>query len=377
MTGLNMKQSLLRLLVCASILSGRAGMAQPFRTCDTQVTLDTNVVPVVAAGGPESRASSEDLQGHWGKVVEGFQLSLRFVTNTFMAGGPVVAYAFLRNVTKQWLEYVVDTGKPCPGCDFRVWDSHGRELPARNWRSGGWGSARTHNLQPLVQDRYWIRLDKAFHLHGPSEYRVCARAFAVARDGTNTVEITSGTAVIGITTEQDDASTWGPVTNNAQMSISVVQPGSVSGRLIVIGGGTNPMGGYVTNPITVKRELKPREPFNLWVRIRNLSTNEALWYFRARAPNTEESVGLACVVVSPSGKDVSPKKHTDGGSGAFGGVDPGKTTEFEFALSQLCKLEEMGTYKITAKRAVDVVGKSGRGFVLTSNTLCVRVVPAE
>jgi hypothetical protein len=63
---------------------------------------------------------------------------------------------------------------------------------------------------------------------------------------------------------------------------------------------------------------------------------------------------------------------------------PNETAEFEFPLSellggnvvplnQLCKLEEIGTYKITARKLIDA--KGGKEFMLTSNTLYVSVVP--
>ena len=99
---------------------------------------------------------------------------------------------------------------------------------------------------------------------------------------------------------------WGLVTNNAQIAISVTSPWSHTFRV----GDAN----TVQTPYSVKSEVKAGEPFSLLVRIRNLSTNQTLSVFNA-APNTDVKIGLACVVISPSGKDVSPARTIVGGSG--------------------------------------------------------------
>ncbi len=182
--------------------------------------------------------------------------------------------------------------------------------------------------------------------------------------------------------------TWGPVTNNAQIAISVVRPGSHFVRNVPVDGGTN---GYQVPPVVEgeKSEIKVEQPFSMLVRLRNLSTNET-FYIGCQGVIPDEDRGLACVVISPSGRDVSPSMATNydkpillpGHSfGATAG--PNETAKFEFPLSellggnlvplsQLCKLEEIGTYKITARKRIDV--KGGKAFVLTSNTLSVSVV---
>lgn len=98
-------------------------------------------------------------------------------------------------------------------------------------------------------------------------------------------------------------------------------------------------------------------------------------FYNAIQANTDAKAGLACVVISPSGKDVSPLYTFGGGSGAIATAEPNQTMQFEFALSQLCKLEEIGTYKITASKRT--FGNADKAFVLTSNTLCVSVVPGK
>jgi hypothetical protein len=185
------------------------------------------------------------------------------------------------------------------------------------------------------------------------------------------------------------ASAWGPVTNKVQMAISIVRPGTHFVRNFSVDGGTN---GYQVPPVVEgeKSEIKVGQPFSMLVRLRNLSTNDT-FYIGCQGVIPDEDRGLACVVISPSGRDVSPSMATNydkpillpGHSfGATAG--PNETAEFEFPLSellggnvvplnQLCKLEEIGTYKITARKLIDA--KGGKEFMLTSNTLYVSVVP--
>jgi hypothetical protein len=180
----------------------------------------------------------------------------------------------------------------------------------------------------------------------------------------------------------EPANTWGPVTNDAQMAISVVSPGSLMlSKKFIVPGGTNKLGGATTLPVAAKSELKAGEPFSLLVRIRNLSTYKTVTFACWGAcPGAKD--GLACVVISPSGKDISPRVATNSsgpffraGSVEFVVAQPNETAEFEFPLSQLCKLDEIGTYRITAKKSS--YAKAEEAFVLTSNTLSVSVVPDE
>jgi hypothetical protein len=168
---------------------------------------------------------------------------------------------------------------------------------------------------------------------------------------------------------------WGPVTNNVQMAINVVPPGSHFVRNFAVDGGTN---AYKVPPVVEgeKSEVKVGQPFSLLVRIRNLSTNETFTFlYGAMFPDAEW--GLVCIVVSPSGKDVSPSANSprEPWSGRTAIARPGQTTEFEFPLSELCKLEEIGTYKITVRKSTFAIRKGEKGIVLTSNTLSVSVVP--
>ena len=54
-----------------------------------------------ATNSPESRPADQDLEGHWGQATNGFQLSLRFETETFTNGELIVAVTLMRNITNQ------------------------------------------------------------------------------------------------------------------------------------------------------------------------------------------------------------------------------------------------------------------------------------
>lgn len=141
---------------------------------------------------------------------------------------------------------------------------------------------------------------------------------------------------------------WGPVTNGAQMSITIA-------------GGKN--------------HIKTGEAFRLTVRIRNISTNEVLSFYNAARPNADITDGLACVVISPSGQDISPVTEAAslGGSGGFANARPGRSIQYEFPLSQLCRLQEIGTYKIMARKRTITATHAKNAVVLTSNIVSLSV----
>src|SRR5205823_1579090 len=96
----------------------------------------------------------------------------------------------------------------------------------------------------------------------------------------------------------------------------------------------------------------------------------------------EADPSFSFIVVSPAGEDVSPKapQINLSSSGDFIRLDPGQSTEVKFNLSQFCKFEEMGSYRIVAKRLISYwPGKSNKvrnGFQLVSNPLSVSIFSA-
>src|SRR5690242_4912056 len=53
----------------------------------------------------ESRPATEDLEGHWGDLTEGFLLSVRFEKDSAQAGEPVVATIIIRNAAEKNVYY--------------------------------------------------------------------------------------------------------------------------------------------------------------------------------------------------------------------------------------------------------------------------------
>ena len=54
----------------------------------------------------ECRPASEDSEGHWGPVTNGFQLSLRFAKEVYSNGEPVAATILVRNVSGVRQQYM-------------------------------------------------------------------------------------------------------------------------------------------------------------------------------------------------------------------------------------------------------------------------------
>jgi hypothetical protein len=78
-----------------------------------------------------------------------------------------------------------------------------------------------------------------------------------------------------------------------------------------------------------------------------------VYLYNALAVNADPLMGVFCVVISPSGKDISPNPRTFWhGSAAHIILPPNQIKEFEFNLSQLCNFDETGTYKIIAKKTI-------------------------
>lgn len=140
--------------------------------------------------------------------------------------------------------------------------------------------------------------------------------------------------------------------------------------------------GVVTNGIQMSIDLKgnsekvtTNEPVILLIRYRNVSTNETVTVYNLKAVALDATYSF--VVVSPSGKDISPSLPKSlAGSGVNYSVAPNQTKEFEISLSQLCKFDEPGTYTITTKKMVFSDPKK-KWFMVVSNPLKVSVVAGK
>jgi hypothetical protein len=165
---------------------------------------------------------------------------------------------------------------------------------------------------------------------------------------------------------------WGSMTNKLQMAISIIPPNSKA--IKKLGPETN----YIQSlrPHGYTNEIRVNEAFSLLVRIKNSSTNEAYSSYVTIDANPDLRSGLACTVISPSGKDMSPHPaatHTTFFSGSFIVVSPQQIGEFEFKLSDLCRLSEAGIYTITAKKEFRASEVTNRFFTVLSNPLKVSV----
>jgi hypothetical protein len=136
---------------------------------------------------------------------------------------------------------------------------------------------------------------------------------------------------------------WGTITNGIQMSIA-------------LDGGD--------------RIIETNEQFRLSVQIKNLGSLGA-WSYLLGRPTSNPSDGLHCIVISPSGKDVSPNvKFAPGiGSGRFVSLPPNGADRFNFNLSSICKFDEVGTYRITAEKTIS---QGEKWWTVVSNPLLVR-----
>ncbi len=152
-------------------------------------------------------------------------------------------------------------------------------------------------------------------------------------------------AVCQAFSEDVKAHPWGAMTNSVQMSISLRDDG---------------------------KEVKIGQPLALMMRIKSLSTNET--FTLVLLNEIERDPGFSFIIVSPSGRDISPKPSIGSGSGHIGALAPGQTVELKFDLASICRFDEVGTYKIIAKREV-LAARRNRVFEVVSNPLGVPVVP--
>ncbi len=119
------------------------------------------------------------------------------------------------------------------------------------------------------------------------------------------------------------------------------------------------------------RGEREKQPVELTVRYRNVSTNETIFIHKFLA--TAVDVTYSFHVISPTGKDISPvPPKWSSGSGADYPVAPGCIKAFEINLSELCKFDEIGAYKVIVKKMVLRSNRSG-WFTVVSNALTIDV----
>jgi len=157
--------------------------------------------------------------------------------------------------------------------------------------------------------------------------------------------------VVVMQTFASDSSTndWGAVTNNLQMSVML---------------GDN------------KAEIRAGQSLGLIVRIKNVSTNET--FHLIEIGQLIDDMNYSFTIVFPSGKSVSPERpKAQIGSDVGSNIGSSEIYEREFDLNKLCRLDEIGTYKITVQRMMQgAVGtEEVRGNVVTVKTFTVTSNP--
>jgi hypothetical protein len=137
---------------------------------------------------------------------------------------------------------------------------------------------------------------------------------------------------------------WGAMTNNVQMAISL-------------------KGG--------QKEIKTNQPLVLLIQIKNRSEKDNFVIYRRNW--IEGDPGFSFAVLTPSGKDISPKPVVGGGSGMLATLAPSRTMEIEINLGARCRFSEAGSYRVVAKREV-LDPRTKQAFRVVSNELQVPVV---
>lgn len=142
---------------------------------------------------PESRSAEFDPEGHWGRVVSGFQLSLRFSTNTFTAGQTIEATVLLRNVTTNTL---IVLGPHPAFIEFKVVDERNNVVQPVSRLVSVSGPVRLA-LPSHRQLAYQLQLNQMFNL-GPGKYAVCAERRVDNELGETIGQVLSARAAITI-----------------------------------------------------------------------------------------------------------------------------------------------------------------------------------
>lgn len=119
----------------------------------------------------ESLPASEFLEGNWGLIKDGFQLSLRFNKLDFTNGEPITAILLLRNVTNHVITYLYssEAGKTGP-IRFAVSSATGETISTSLPDTTTIISAFHRGLVPDTQQKFLERLDKEFSLTNGTYY---------------------------------------------------------------------------------------------------------------------------------------------------------------------------------------------------------------
>jgi len=142
----------------------------------------------------------------------------------------------------------------------------------------------------------------------------------------------------------EDAKTneWGTIACNAQMSIEIKEP---------------------------TKEIKTNTPVNLTIHMKGISTNEICYFVIYSYPTD-----FSWIVTSPSGKELLFKESYPSAAFATMMVRLDEIPNWweDFNLSSVCIFDEVGTYKVIAKK--EILSSGGlKECEVTSNPLNIVV----
>ena len=139
----------------------------------------------------------------------------------------------------------------------------------------------------------------------------------------------------------DVTNEWGAIAYNAQMSIQLED---------------------------TTKEIKTNQPVNLIIQIKAISTNEMCYFVICSRPTD-----FSWIITSPSGKNFSFKESQPMTTFATMMVRLDQIPDWkeEFNLGSIYSFNEIGTYKVTAKKVIITPSGRLKYGEITSNTLNV------
>ncbi len=151
-----------------------------------------------AQGSAESRPADQDPEGHWGKVTDGLQLSIRIEKKTYAVGEHLVAILLLRNISDKPLKYLrlYISNQPSPINVLAEKDQKPFQ-PKDTTEPVSVGAVTYLTVLPNTQHRYLVELDKYYDLGQIGEYSFKA-SYKGPKPGGN-MDITSETVNVTIT----------------------------------------------------------------------------------------------------------------------------------------------------------------------------------
>jgi hypothetical protein len=147
-----------------------------------------------ATGLPESRPSELDPEGHWGGAVGGFQMSIRFSTNRFEVGVPIVATVLIRNAGTN---AIILMAPHSSSIEFLATDIYGKSLLAMGTSKVTVSGPTSLRIPGHRQIRYSFDLGKMFNFTKPGSYRVIARRNLLYKL-TEKIELSSAPATVEV-----------------------------------------------------------------------------------------------------------------------------------------------------------------------------------